>query len=548
MRLFSNQTRIKIGNFFKGHKSNDEKSVDVVDVRDLKTWASSYARFSNYTGDKFYRGFGLTEIHLIDYWTLRLRSAQLYNKNLYARGLIRRLITNEINNGLILEAMPNENILGLPEDSLSDWSESVEDRFGLWSENPRMVDFLKSEAFSKIQTNARLEALVTGDVLVVLRQSQQTKLPTIELIGGQHVLTPLNRRNLPDGHKIIEGVEIDKKNRQVAYHVIQQNMKSKRIPAFGEKSGRRIAFLLYGTDKRLGDVRGQPILALVLQSVNEIDKYRDSVQLKASLNAMLAIFIRRDKEKLGTQPLTGGGGGARRRDSVTVTDENANQKEFEMSKMIPGLALQDLAPGEEPVGFHNQGTDEKFGDFEKAIIQGIAWANEIPPEILCLAFSNNYSASQAAISEFKMYLNRVRSDFGKSFCQPVYIEWLLSEVLLRRIDAPELLEAWRNMNDKYDIFGSWLAADWTGAIKPSTDMKKQGQAMDILVVNGWITNARASRELTGTKFRRNIQKIKRENEMKADAMRPILAVKQEFNIKDSEPEDEIERNDDITEG
>ena len=532
----------KIRNYFKRNKSDIEEVSEDVKINRLKAWADSYTRFSSFTGDKFYRGFGLTEIHLIDYWILRARSAQLYNQNLYARGLIRRLVTNEINTGLMLEAMPNESILGLPEDSLSDWSESVEDLFGLWSENPRMIDFLKNDGFSKIQTKARLEALVAGDVLVVLRQSQQTKLPTIELIGGQHVLTPINRQNLREGHKIIEGVEIDKQKRQVAYYINQENGKSKRVPAFGEKSGRRIAFLLYGTDKRLGEVRGQPLLALVLQSVHEIDKYRDSVQLKATLNAMIAIFITRDKDKLGTTPLTGGGGGAKRRDSVEITDENSNRKEFEISKLMPGLALQDLAPGEEPHGFNSQGTDEKFADFEQAIIKGIAWANEIPPEILCLGFSNNYSASQAAISEFKMYLNKFRADFGKSFCQPVYVEWLLSETLLRRIDAPGLIEAWRNMNDQYDKFGAWITADWSGAIKPSTDMKKQGEAMKILVAEGWITNARASRELTGTKFRRNIKKIKDENKMKAEAMRPILEIKKEFSISDSESnnEDDLE--------
>ena len=98
------------------------------------------------------------------------------------------------------------------------------------------------------------------------------------------------------------------------------------------------------------------------------------------------------------------------------------------------------------------------------------------------------------------------------------------------------------MNDQYDKFGAWITADWSGAIKPSTDMKKQGEAMKILVAEGWITNARASRELTGTKFRRNIKKIKDENKIKAEAMRPILEIKKEFSISDSESnnEDDLE--------
>ncbi len=75
---------------------------------------------SNFDGDKFPGGFGPTQLFTADYWTLRERSSQLFTENLYARGLIRRLITNEINTGLTPEATPDEQIIGVAEDSLAD--------------------------------------------------------------------------------------------------------------------------------------------------------------------------------------------------------------------------------------------------------------------------------------------------------------------------------------------------------------------------------------------------------------------------------------------
>jgi hypothetical protein len=51
-------------------------------------------RYSFDDGSKFAGGFGVTELLLADYWTLRQRSSQLFEQNLYARGLIRRLVTN----------------------------------------------------------------------------------------------------------------------------------------------------------------------------------------------------------------------------------------------------------------------------------------------------------------------------------------------------------------------------------------------------------------------------------------------------------------------
>lgn len=510
------------------------KKPDVIDVSTLDPFAQGFvqspAELSIFDGEKFPGGFGVTQLLQADYWTLRARSSQLFNDNLYARGLIRRLITNEINTGLTPEQAPDEEILGLEPDSLTDWTENVENRFAIWGKNPKVCDWKRQDTFGALQKAARMEALVSGDVLVVLRQSQVTKLPQVQLISGNAVQTPLmSDTDVRKGHKVEHGVELDKKRRVVAYWVKQDGGGAKRVPAFGEKSGRRIAWLVFGTDKRLDDVRGQPLLSIVLQSLKEIDRYRDSVQRKAVLNSILAMFIKKTQDKMGTLPITGG---AVRNDKVQTEDSTGTARKLDIAGQIPGMFIQELQTGEEPVGFHNQGTDEKFGDFEEAITAALAWAHEMPPEILRLAFSNNYSASQAAINEFKIYLNKVWETFGDTFCAPIQVEWLISEVLTQRIDAPGLLAAWRDPN-RYDIFGAWTAADWYGSIKPSTDMVKQAKGSAILVDQGWSSNARESRQLTGTKFSKNIKRLKRENALKAEAARPMLELQQEFGTQET---------------
>lgn len=480
---------------------------------------------SLFDGGKFAGGFGATQIQEVDYWTLRARSAQLFNENLYARGIIRRLVTNEINTGLSPEACPDEAIIGVPDESLNEWTETVETRFGIWGKGPELCDWKKKSTFGAIQRAARMEALVSGDVLVVVRQSQQTKLPMIQLVSGGKVRTPLGESStLRKGHKIRHGVEIDSLGRVVAHWINQDDGSSKRIPAFGEKSGRKISWLVYGTDKRLDELRGQPLLAIVMQSLKEIDRYRDSTQRKAVINSVMAMFIKKGEDKIGTLPVTGG---AVRRDQATTTDSNGAKRNFNIASQIPGLVMEELQTGEEPVLMGGQGTDVNFGVFEDAIIQAVAWTLEIPPEVLRLSFSNNYSASQAAINEFKIAINRTWGDFGETFCTPIYIEWLLSETLLQKITAPGLLSSWRNPND-YDIFGAWTATDWYGSIKPSTDMLKQAKGSKILTDEGWSTNAREARITTGSKFSKNIKRLKRENELKADAARPLAEFKKEF--------------------
>jgi len=485
---------------------------------------------ADFDGDKFFGGFGATKIFTPDYWTLRERSNQLFTENLYARGLIRRLITNEINTGLTPEATPDEEIIGIPEDSLADWAETVENRFGIWGKSPQVCDWRQVNSWGAIQRAARMEALVAGDVLVVIRQSQRTKLPMVQLVSGSKVQTPLGgSEKLRKGHEIRHGVELDTVGRVVAHWVRQDDGSSKRLPTVGEKSGRRISWLVYGTDKRLDAVRGEPLLSLVLQSLKEIDRYRDSAQRKAVINSILAMFIKKTQDKPGTLPITGG---AIRKDSATVTDGDGTTRSFNMAGQIPGLVIEELQVGEEPVLKGGEGTDINFGTFEEAIIQGIAWANEIPPEILRLSFSNNYSASQAAINEFKIYLNKVWSDWGETFCTPVYNEWLLSETLLGKINAPTLLSSWRNPQE-YDVFGAWTSTEWYGSVKPSTDMLKSGKGAKLLVSEGWSTNAKQARMLDGSKYSKNIKRLARENEQKAAAMRPLLELEQEFGSQET---------------
>jgi lambda family phage portal protein len=472
-------------------------------------------------GDKWAGSFGPTQLFAADYWTLRARSVQLFEENLYARGLIRRLVTNVINVGLHLEAMPEEAILGYPEDGLADWAETTETRFALWSNEPKVCDHSERCTFGALQAQAYMEALVAGDVLVQLVPDQRTKLPRVKLVSGSSVQTPAGLSitgKTAGGNRVVHGVELDANRRQVAYHVRQEDGTSKRLPAFGEKSGRRLAWLVYGSDKRLDDVRGKPILSLILQSLKEIDRYRDSVQRKAVINAILAMYITKTVAVSGTRPVAGN---AVRRGSQVAVDTTGQERSYKTAEYGgPGLILDELQVGEEPKAFQSNGTTEEFGKFEAAVVHAFAWAMEVPPEILTLSFQNNYSASQAATSEFKMFLNRVQTGWGDVFCQPIYVDFLISSALAQKIDAPGLLEAWRDVS-KFDLFSSWTTSDWAGQIKPSIDAVKMAEAAAKRIEQGLSTRAREAREMTGMKFSKVVKIAKRESEQLAEAMEPL---------------------------
>jgi lambda family phage portal protein len=494
----------------------------------MSPFAPAPVRYSFHDGEKFPGGFGATEVVQLDYWTLRARSASFFKTNLYARGVVRRLVTNVVCTGLNLEATPEESILGLEEDSLADWSEGVECRFSLWARSPSLCDYKGQKSFGALQAVAKQAALISGDVLVVLQQSPVTGLPLVRLVDGSRVQSPFgatpNEPKLAAGHCIRHGVELGADGRHVAYWIVSSDealqRKVERLPCMGA-TGRRLAFLVYGSDKMLDDVRGEPILSLILQSLRDLDRYRDAAIRKAVINSILAIFIKREQEVLGTRPLTGGA--VLRGKETVATGIGDKPRTFNTAGYVPGLILEELAAGESPQGFPSTGTDEKLGDFEATIINAIAWALEIPGEVLTLGFKNNYSASQAATNEFKLYLEVVRDTWGQEMAQPIYVEWLLAETLGGRIKADGLLDSWRDPS-QFDKFAAWVSSDWTGMIKPSIDINKQATGYTKLIEQGLITRDKAAREITGTKYSKNVKKLRLENEALVEANKPIVGM------------------------
>lgn len=482
---------------------------------------------SIFDGEKYPGGLSaVNELFWLDYWSLRARSNELFHKNPYARGIVRRIVTNVIFDGLHLEATPEASILGLTDEQVDEWSETVESRFYLYNQTPEIIDFKKRRNGGELQAQAKTEAIIDGDCLVVLRQSPKYRLPTIEIISGNRIQTP---PTMAVSDNIVDGVELDDAGRHVAFYVASETnpLGYEKILARGARTGRLQAKLIYGCDKREDGVRGVPLLAIAIQPLAEIDRHRDATQRKATLKSVVVAAVERDiNAKRATKPLTGKG--ASRRDStVDVLDAAGNNRRVAYSDMIPGMNFENLAPGEKVTFYSDNGSDINFGGFEATILMGVAWALEIPPEILLLSFNKNYSASQAALNEFEMFLGKERERFGAQYCDFVYQDWFLSTVLLNRIDAGSYLSDFMTQ-DRWEYARAWTLADWAGHVKPSTDPLKRVNAYSRLVEEGFITRARAAREITGMKFSRNARQLKKENQLWVDAHRPIAEFENEF--------------------
>lgn len=475
-----------------------------------------------WNGEKFPGSFGPTKDYaVVDYWTLRKRSQQLFLENMYAKGIIRRLLRNEIHVGLNGNASISSDILwpNLEDEKRTEkgiiYSEQLTQLFELYGSRPEYFDYRHEKTFGDFQEQVRLESLVCGDGIIVSRINQVTGLPYWDWINGNYIKSPeyYTPRN---GNRIVDGVELDKYNRHVAYHVESwknDELVWERIPVRGEKSGRRISWMVYGTERMVENVRGEPLLAAILYMIKELDRYRDAEARAAVVNAMLPLFIKRGATSpIGSRP-TDGLSRLRNESAVINGDVTGNEKPKmrDIRGMMPGTIFDDLAPNEEIVSFQTNRPNVNYKAFEEAILSGICWALEVPPEIVFLKFQSNYSASRQANNEFEIYLEYQNKKNARRFCQPIYEEFVMQACLNGQIDLPGftdvILDAtlWKEK-------AAWFNCVWTGISRPSVDPQKEVKASLSALDGGLTTYDIECRKISGLSFRQVAQIRKREED------------------------------------
>ena len=470
-----------------------------------------------FTGEKYPGGLGLdSDFKDIDYWRLREVSWRLFTENRYASGLIKRLLTNVIHKGLSLESTIEGKLLNLSDEQTSEYTEDIESKFEIFSENPELVSYRKDLTFGQIQQETYKTALISGDCLQILRQNSVTQLPAIEIVDGMNICTP---EDLKTGKKIRHGIELNEKNEHTAYYIKDLNKKEgyTRIPAKGIRTGRPLAWLVYGDKNRMSAHRGMPLLAIILQALKETDRYADSEQRAAFLNSIIPLFLKKGQDKPGSRSFSQG---AVRRANIEIETEQ-NSEEVQVNKFLPGLVMERLQHGEEPVSFTTSRPNINYRDFENAIIASIAWSKEMPPAILKLAYSSNYSASVAEINEFTLFLDKEREDFSSQSNKKYYREWLLNMVMTGLIEAPGLLEAYRDPA-QFLISGAWFSNSWTGIVKASLRLNNEIKAYKEAISEGLITRATSAKKIFGVRYSTVIKKQIKENEDLVKALQPLI--------------------------
>ena len=473
------------------------------DRRQTKSWDISDGSADNVT--------------LPDLPILRERSRDLIRNAPLACGAINTVVTNVVGTGLKVQSHIDREVLKpffRNEEEFDKFERSAERIFRNWSESYD-CDITRSGNFAEIQNLILRSVLESGDIFIIKRNiPRSNKLIdlSLQLVEADRVINPDYKA---DNYKISAGVEMDKNGAAIAYHICgshpddpnnYENRRAKkytRIAAFDKYDNRQVFHIF--NKIRPGLTRGVPYLAPVIESLKQLDRYRDAEITSAVISAMFTVFVKSEDEE-GLAP-------------ITPLDEVAGRKNDNDYKLAPG-AILDLQPNENIEIADPKRPNQAFDPFVQAILRQVGVALEIPFEILIKHFTASYSAAQAALVEAWKFFSARRSWLASGLCQPVY-ELVISEAI-----AKGLLKAPGFFHNQI-IRNAYLGSGWIGSPRGQIDQLKEVKAAEKRVAMGISTLAEETAILTGGDWDRKYPQILKETSLKLNSLEKLHQVQKQ---------------------
>lgn len=462
--------------------------------------------------------------------TLRQRGRMLYMSSPVATSALKTNRTKVVGTGLTLKCNINADALRMTPEAAKAWGQRTEREFALWANKKQNCDAIGMNTFAGMQQLAVLNGLTNGDVFGLFVRRDATKLNPyglrIHMIEADRICTPTKYSMLPfatnaeginpeNGNRIYDGVEVDKSGMVVAYHICSvypnqfvkdlKDVEWTRVKAYGPRTGLPNILHILDTE-RPDQYRGVSYLAPVVESLLNISRYTQSELMAALIQSFFTAWI-----ETGTDPsqipINEASYGDDDNPEIPA-DRNIsdNSSEYEMG---PGTVTH-LAPGEK-IQFGNPNIPSTgFDTFVKVICKEIGAALEIPYDTLLKEFNQSYSASRAALMEAWESFKMRRKWLVDSFCQPVYEVWLSEAVALGRIHAPGYFT-------DPAVREAYCSAQWLGPVQGHLDPTKEVKADILAVSQGFKTREQVTREYGGGDWLENIEQLKDENTLLAEA-------------------------------
>lgn len=258
----------------------------------------------------------------------------------------------------------------------------------------------------------------SGECLIRRRfRGVRARLPIpiqIQLLEPDH-LDHSKDGPLPNGGEIRKGIEFDKRDQRVAYHLYDTHPGENYINHLSYRSIRVPASeIIHAFDpKRAGQNRGYPWVAAAIRRMKDFDDYEDAQLVRQKIAACFTGFIH-DMSQAGNGS-TGLGSG--------------EPEEDKLEYLRPGV-FERLPPGKD-ITFPSPPGVENYDEYTRNILRGVAAAYGITYEALTGDYSNvNFSSGRMGWIEMGRNVQRWQNSIMRVQVLDRLSKWFFSGAAL----------------------------------------------------------------------------------------------------------------------
>lgn len=395
-------------------------------------------------------------------------------------GAVDQAVASTVGVALRLSARPDRAALGWSDKTAEDWTNMVERRWIMWSENPLECDAAGKLTMGQMTGQVLRSWFAYGEALALLPHIRRD----ISLTRTKVSLVPAHKlvQDTDELIRMYQGVIVDGFGLPVGYRLKRDRLVNDTVTVQARVGGRpQIVHIFEGS---AGQTRGITPLAPVLRIVRQFDQLADATLTAALIQAIFAATIEseapteqlmqalQDPEEQGT---TGSLGDLFKLKAAW----------YQNTKIDLGTSgrIAHLLPGETLKFNRSEHPNDTYEAFAKFLLREIARCLGMTFETLTGDYTGaTYSSVRMATAEnWPIILSRRNNICGR-FLQHVYEAWLEEEIATGRIAFPGGPMAFQVNR------AAAVSAEWRGPAKPQADDLKSAKAHETYKRLGVVTD------------------------------------------------------------
>lgn len=502
---------------FEGIKSKVNQYFDSISelnskLSNIKSLNNTSGYNYNSGGDKYLNALDESMPMFFDRSNLVLRSREKKFYSTTFGSLIYWLTTYSIGTGLSLNANPIWDLLPVKDIVKQKKKKKQIEQYVKMIFSSDNLDYYAEDDTDKLFRDIFEQYLIDGDVFVLFsyHHGEDDFCPVkIRYIPTENIRNGSSVKNI---NNTFDGIEVDDNGKVVAYHMATKiiydsstfryssDFDTIRVPKYTNNDQIQVVHIKNKFSPN--DLRGIPMATNIL---HELEKISQSIVAELSamqMNAQTLGVIERDNPDVKKGRLSH----VENALEQSFTDDDYGNTNRVETFNSPNLIFNGLSAGEKVKELSTNRPNLNLSSFVDTVVKPMVSSHGVPSEVLYGLFSNNYSASRAAIQQFWMSIKQYRKDFSRALLGPVY-KAIISELVANK--ALNLTDFNKNEMSQR----AWLNHNFIGSSQPSLDPNKDVEAASKAINLGITTRTKVAKELNGSNFDENIDELSNEEEI-----------------------------------